>query len=306
MNIDPSWDHYRSFLAVMRDGSLSGAARTLGLTQPTLSRHIDALEAALGRRLFLRSQRGLVPTAAAQAALPYAEAFAATDAALRRATAGETAVAGSVRITASEVFGTERLPPILAEIRRRHPGLALELALSNAVENLIRRDADIAVRMVAPAQEALVARRIGTVEIGFFARSGYLARRGTPEHPDDLRSHDVIGFDSETPALRAMLARYPWIDRDTIALRSDSDLAQLAAIRAGFGIGACQTGIAARDPDLVRVLPVHFAPELRVWLAMHGDLRDSPRCRAVFDMLAAGLARALRPVREKPPVTSGH
>ncbi len=188
------------------------------------------------------------------------------------------------------MVGVERLPPILAAIRRDHPQLALELAVSNAVEDLLRRDADIAVRMVAPAQAALVARRVGAVSLGLFARADYLEARGTPRRVEDLARHDTIGFDRETPALRQMTTRYPFLRRADFAFRSDSDLAQLAAVRAGLGVGACQLGIAARDPRLVRVLADAFAPELPVWIVMHEDLRTSPRCRAAFDALAEALA----------------
>ncbi len=291
---EPPWDLYRTFHAVAKEGSLSAAARVLGLTQPTVARHLDALEARLGRRLFVRSQRGLAPTEAAQQMMPYVESLAATGAALIRAVAAEAGeVGGSVRITASEVVGVERLPPILAAIRRRHPALALELAVSNAVEDLLRRDADIAVRMVAPAQEALVARKVGVAEIGLFAHADYLARTGIPETVDDLVRFDLIGFDRETPALRALLAGFPWLGRASFALRSGSDIAQLAALRAGFGIGACQAGIAARDPNLVRILPGAFSIALPTWVVMHEDLRSSPRCRAVFDMLVEHLGAEL-------------
>jgi DNA-binding transcriptional LysR family regulator len=290
MSVDPPWDLYRSLHAVLREGSLSGAARALGLSQPTIGRHVDALEAALGRRLFLRSQRGLVATEAARQMLPYLEALAATSAALRRAVAAtEGSVGGTVRITASEIVGVERLPPILAALRRRHPGLEL----SNAVEDLLRRDADIAVRMVAPVQEALVARKVGTAELGLYAHAGYLAGRTPPARVGDLAAHDLIGFDRETPALRAFLAGYPWLAAANFAFRAGSDLAQLAAVRAGVGIGVCQVGIAARDPALVRVLPADFAPGLPTWVVMHEDLRTTPRVRAAFDLLAEHLARQL-------------
>ncbi|MFO1142331.1 MAG: LysR family transcriptional regulator [Amaricoccus sp.] len=288
---EPSWDLYRSFRAVADTGSLSGAARVLGVTQPTIARHVEALEALLGRRLFTRSQRGLAPTEAGEAIRPYAEALAATSAALLRAAAGEVDVAGTVRITASEMVGVERLPPIVAAIRRRHPRLALELAASNAVENLLRRDADIAVRMVPPAQEALVARKIGVVRLGLFARADYLEAHTMPRRPEDLGELDLIGFARETPALQQLLSDYPFLQHARFAFRSDSDLAQLAALRAGFGVGVCQTGIAARDPRLVRLLPNAFAPELPVWIVMHEDLRGTPRCRAVYDALVEGLAR---------------
>ena len=291
MNQEPAWDLYRTFLAVLREGSLSGAARALGLTQPTVSRHVEALEAAVGLDLFVRSQRGLDPTEAALELRPYAETLAATTAAMLRAASGHgSAVSGTVRVSASEVVGVEVLPPILTALRARHPHLTIELALSNAVEDLLRRDADVAVRMVEPTQEALVARRVGTIPLGMHAHRRYLERRGVPATLEDLARHDVIGFDRETPAIRAMLRRVGGVDRALFALRSDSDLAQLAMIRAGFGIGVCQVPVAARDPGLVRVLADSFTLPLPTWVVMHEDLRSSPRCRTVFDALVEGMA----------------
>lgn len=291
MTSDPSWDFYRTFLAVLQEGSLSGAARALGLTQPTIGRHIDALETAIGMQLFTRSQHGLIPTDAATELRPYAEALAATAASLLRVASGHgEAVQGAVRITCSEVVGVEVLPPMLARLRAEHPRLVIELSLSNAVEDLLRRDADIAVRMVKPSQEALVAKYIGDIRLGLHAHRDYLARNGTPARLDRLAAHTVIGFDRETAAIRAMMKRISGLDRSTFALRASSDLAQLAAIRAGFGIGICQVPLAARNPDLVRILPESFELRLETWLAMHENLRSSRRCRVVFDALASGLA----------------
>jgi DNA-binding transcriptional LysR family regulator len=293
MNVsEPSWDLYRTFLAVLREGSLSGAARSLGLTQPTIARHIDALEQAFGFELFMRSQRGLAATEAALELRPHAEALAATAAAMLRAASGRgRTIAGTVRISASEVIGAEVLPPILAEMRERHPALEIELALSNEVENLLRRDADVAVRMTEPAQEALVVQRLGEVTVGLFAHRRYLDRCGMPAGLDDLDRHSLIGFDRETPAIRSMRQRLPAFSSARFALRTDSDLAQLAAIRAGYGIGFCQAALARRDPDLVPVLPKVVDLKLGMWIVMHEDLRSTPRCRAVFDGLIAGLRR---------------
>jgi DNA-binding transcriptional LysR family regulator len=177
----------------------------------------------------------------------------------------------------------------LAGLRRDHPELVVELVLSNTIDDLLRREVDIALRMVEPAQEALLARRLAPVQLGLHARRDYLERRGTPRTLEDLVGHDIIGFDRETPAIRAMMAPYPEIGRVGFALRADSDLAQLAAIRAGVGIGLCQVSIARRDPELVRVLETQVAIELGLWVVMHEDLRTSARCRATFDALAAGL-----------------
>lgn len=288
---DPDWDLYRSFGAVLREGSLSAAARALGLTQPTLTRHIDTLETALGLPLFTRSQRGLIPTEAARELAPYADNLAATVAALRRAAGGQGgAVRGAVRVTASEVVGAEILPPILADLQQHYPDLVVELVLSNRVDNLLRRDADIAVRMVEPQQEALLVRRVGAIGLGLFAHRRYAARYGLPGTQEQLNDHRLIGFDQETPLIRAGRQALPFVDNLRFRLKTDSDLATLAAIRCGYGIGICQQGIAARDPDLLPVLPgLLDALPLPTWVVMHEDQRTIPRCRAVFDALVSGL-----------------
>ena len=290
MNPLPSWDVYRTFEAVLREGSLSGAARALELTQPSVARHIDALEKAIGVALFVRTPRGLSPTDAALELKPFAELLASTSAALLRTAEGRLGeVRGTVRISASEVVGIQHLPAILTRLRQRHPALTIELSLSNALDDLLQRKADIAIRMVRPEQKALVAKRIGFIQVGLHAHRDYLARRGVPASLDDLRDHDLIGYDSETPAIRAIAQHYPALDRGAFALRVDSDVAQLSAIRAGFGIGICQVPIAASESDLVRVLPRAFTVNLETWIAMHEDLRSSARCRAVFDALVEGL-----------------
>jgi len=291
-NIDPGWDVYRTFLSVVQEGSLSGAARALGLTQPTIGRHVDALETALACQLFTRSPSGLLPTEAALALRPYAEDMAAMAEALRR-TAGEQggAVTGAVRISASEIVGAEVLPPILTRLRADHPHLRLELDLSNTVADLLRRDVDIAVRMTEPAQDALIVRRLGAVEIGLYAHPGYIERRGAPDTPDALTRHDVIGYATETPATRLLRRTQSWTDGLRFALASDNQLFQLNAVRAGFGIGFAQARIAHRD-GLVRILP-EIGFSLPVCIAMHEDLKTTPRCRATFDALVEGLGAYL-------------
>lgn len=293
---EPGWELYRSFLAVLEEGSLSAAARALGVTQPTVGRHVDALERAVGFALFTRSQRGFLPTEAALGLRPYAQSLAATTAALLRAAsshgdAAQGGARGTVRITASEVVGAEVLPPILAQLRQAHPALVIELALSNRLEDLLQRQADIAVRMVPPTQEALVARRIGDIELGMHAHRAYLDRHGTPAELESLRGHSLIGFDKETAFIRSRTQRQGPLRRAAFALRTDSDLAQLAAIRAGYGVGVCQVPLARRDGNLVRVLPRAFSMKLDTWLVMHEDLRHSPRCSVTFAALSAGLKR---------------
>ncbi|RTL42038.1 MAG: LysR family transcriptional regulator [Rhodocyclaceae bacterium] len=292
---EPDWDLYRSFLHVLREGSLSGAARALGTTQPTIGRRLEALEAALGCTLFIRTPTGLQATDAARRLAAPAEAMAAQAGALRRAaSAGQDDITGTVRLTASETIGGEVLPPILAELQAAHPAIRIELALTKRNEDLLQREADIAVRMVRPSQEALVARRLGTLVIGLYAHPRYAERRGLPTAIDELGGHALIGFDRDMGALRALQQSGLPLTPDEFAFRSDSEHAQHAALLAGLGIGACQAGIAARHPELLPVLPGQVRFELEMWLAMHEDLRNEPRIRQVFDFLADGLERYAR------------
>lgn len=286
MSRDFSWDLYRTFGAVLREGSLSGAARLLGITQPSVARHIEAMESSLGVSLFVRSARGLSPTDAALELKPHVDLLTSTSAAFLRTADGRAGeVRGTVRISASEIVGTLHLPPILTGLRLKHPDLTIELTLSNSADDLLQRDADIAIRMFRPTQNALIAKSVGAFALGLHAHPDYLARRGSPATLEDLSKHDIIGYDIETPALRAFLKSWPILQRPAFALRVDSDVAQLAAIRAGYGIGVCQTALAAMEPKLVRVLPDMFDADLDTWVVMHEDMRTSTRCRVVFDEL---------------------
>ena len=294
-NSEPPWDLYRSFREVAKEGSLSAAARALGLTQPTLARHIAALEAHLGRRLFLRSQRGLAPTEAARA-----------DAALRRGARRHqrrTAPRGDAgggrhrrhgadhrqrdRRRRAAAADPRRDPPPPpgpvagaralqrgrgpAAPRRRHRGAHGGAGAGGARRPPARRGGDRALRPRRLPRGARHARRASPISTASTSSASTARRRRCARWPGATPGSAASGF----------------------GFRADSDLAQLAAIRAGFGIGACQAGLAARDPALVRVLPRAFAIELPVWLVMHEDLRASPRCRAVFDLLAERLGAEL-------------
>ncbi len=290
-----NWDLARAFLAVVETGSLSGAARTLGLTQPTIGRQIGEFETQLGVPLFTRSRHGVRPTQAALDLKPHVETMAAAMAAMKRAASGEADDArGTVRLTASEFMGAAVLPPMLARFQDEHRGIAVELVLSNRITDLLRHEADIAVRMVRPDQAALVARHIGRLPVSLYAHRDYVARRGMPTTLEDLTTHAVIGFDADPWSARALAAQGVPATRDLFKLRTDSDMAQLAALRAGYGIGGCQDAFARRDPNLVPVMPGALDLALDCWLVMHEDLRESRRVRLLFDHLAAELTAYLR------------
>jgi DNA-binding transcriptional LysR family regulator len=288
----PDWHLFRAFLAVVREGSLSSAARVLGTTQPTMGRQVAALEASLGVKLFTRSLDGLSPTEAGLRLIPSAEAMAAAVEAAQRSATGEVDEdRGTVRITASEVIGGEVLPSILADFHSQHPQISVELALSNRNEDLLRGDADIAVRMVRPTQGALVAKRIGRIDVGLYGHRRYLKGHAMPRRLEDLRQHALIGYDRDQAYARLLERMVVPSTREMFVFRSDSDLAQLAALRAGFGIGASQLGIARRDKNLVPVLHSELIYPMEVWLVMHRDLRGSRRIRLTFDHLAENLTR---------------
>jgi DNA-binding transcriptional LysR family regulator len=290
-----SWDHYRTLLAVLDKGSLSGAARALGLTQPTVGRHIEALEAELGAPLFTRSAAGLAPTDAALTLRPHAEAMAAAAEALVRTASGEAeATHGIVRVTAAHIVGIEVLPSILAGFHDAHPEVIVELAISDRFEDLLRREADIAVRMARPTQGALLAKRVGAVPLKLYAHRRYLEAHGVPTTMDDARVAAIIGYDRDIWMERALAERQVQVTREMFAFRSDSDLAQLAVLRAGFGIGACHVPLAARDPNLVPVLEDVFRFEFEIWVCMHEDLKTSRRMRLMFDWLVEGLTAYVR------------
>jgi DNA-binding transcriptional LysR family regulator len=293
MASEPGWDLYRSFLAVLRLGSLSAAARSLALTQPTVGRHMAQLQESLGGRvLFTRSPTGLMPTAAAHELRPHAEDMAAAAAAFTRmGSADIEGASGTIRLAAADVVGVEILPPILSEFRYRYPNTIIELSLSNQMADLLRRDADIAVRMTRPKQKALLAKRVGKLPLQFHAHRRYLERFGYPERLEDLANHTIIGFDRIRPSAVLMNALAAPVSRELFAFRCDHDLAQLSALRAGFGIGICQTGIARRDPDLLPLLAKQFKFDMEVWIVMHNDLKRISRMRLMFDHLSANLAQ---------------
>ena len=287
---DADWESLRTFLAVVREGSLSGAARALQIAQPTVRRRIEGLERDYGVALFTRSPDGLLPTELALALAQPANAMADASAAFARvASASANDAGGTVRITASEVIGAEVLPPILLALRNSHPGLVFELSLNNETEDILGREADIAIRMVPPSQLSLVTRRVGAIRLGLFAHRRFVEVHGLPSSPDVLRPFALIGFERETAGTRALRSHSLLLRSADFSFRTDSDLGQLAAIRAGLGIGVCQVRLAARDRDLLPVLPQAFALELETWVVMHEDLRHVRRLRLTFDALLEGL-----------------
>ncbi len=294
MNIDFDWRLVRAFLAALDRGSLLGAARVLGSSQPTVGRHIAELESQLGVVLFERSGRGLLPTAIALRLAEAARSMEASAHALARSVSGaETVTSGTVRISASQPVAAYLLPPLLAQMRLALPGVQVELVSSNEVSNLLRREADIAVRMVPPEQASLVIKRIGKVTFGAYAHRDYLRRRGVPKQPTDLGLHELIGFDRDESIVHGFAKFGAPVKREDFVFRSDDLNVYWQALRAGLGIGFVSDYVARTDSEIVRVLPMLKIPPLPVWLAVHREIRTNRRIRAVYDFLARGIAAAL-------------
>ena len=291
------WALVRSFLAVLDAGSLMGAARKLQAQQPTLSRHVAELEAQLGTPLFERTGRGVTPTTAALAIADAARQMeAGADSLARALSVQRESTTGTVRITTSQVAASYLLPSVLAALQAEEPGIAIELAASNQISNLLRREADIAVRMVRPAQATLVARKLADLPIVACAHESYLQRAGKPRQPLDLLQHRLIGYDRDDLLLRGFAALGFAITRENFALRTDDQVAYGRLIAAGAGIGFVAAYNLRHWPGVVPVLPMLQIPPLPCWLAVHREIRGSRLVRRVYDYLAqaipAELARA--------------
>ncbi|WDR04632.1 LysR family transcriptional regulator [Devosia rhodophyticola] len=278
MNRSVDWTLWRSFAAVVAAGSLSGAARALSLSQPTLGRHIEALEQHLGIPLFERTLSGLKPNPTALRLLePVELAQSALAEASMMAQGVQQDPSGSVRVTASAVVCHYMLPSILVGIREKFPNIAIELVPTDSAENLLLRESDIAIRMFRPTQLDLITKRLGELPIICCASQSYLDRRGTPQAIEDLYQHDLVGLDrSELIIAHANSLGFA-LTRDHFALRCDSQTNLWELIRAGLGIGFAQRHMVAHTPGMRALLPQLPVPALEVWLTTHRELFTSGR-----------------------------
>ncbi|WP_146348323.1 LysR family transcriptional regulator [Falsiphaeobacter marinintestinus] len=285
------WSLIPSFLAVAETGSLSGAARKMGRSQPSLGRDIRLLEASLGVTLFERHARGLTLSDVGTSLLPMAHQMRDTMNALELTAAGRSQdTGGTVRITASVFASHFILPPILARIREEAPEIQLDLMPSDATENLLFHEADIAVRMYRPTQLDIVTRQIVTLNMGVYAARSYLDHKGWPQTPIEMMQHDLVGFDANDLILTRMREQGWPVTRDDFAVRCDDQAAYWHLIRAGCGIGFSQRVVGNADPGVVELDLGVDVGHLEVWLAAHRTMRQTPRIRRVWDLLARELA----------------
>ncbi len=290
------WGHVRAFLAVAETGSLSAAARALGQSQPTLGRHVRAAEAALGATLFVRAPGGLELTEIGRALLAPAREMAAASARLETLAAGrDMAVSGTVRITASVVVSHYLLPPILARLRQAEPEIEVELVPSDTTENLIFREADIAIRMFRPAQLDILTRKLGDSPMALYATGDLLARFGQPADFDELKRLPAVGLDRSDVIVRQFRDWGLDVTRSFFGVRCDDQAAYWQLVCAGCGVGGMQTVIGDAEP---RVRRLDFQPELpplSLWLAAPDAMRKTPRIARVWDFLAEALTGSPAP-----------
>ncbi|MDA7423549.1 LysR family transcriptional regulator [Thalassococcus lentus] len=284
------WSLIQTFLAVAESGSLSEAARQLGITQPTAGRQVRQIEETLNLSLFNRRPRGLALTEAGAALVPHARAMADNMNALGLVAAGRADhLSGPVRITASVATAHHHLPPIIARLRAEEPDIQIELVPSDESENLLYREADIAVRMYRSEQLDIVTAHLGELELGIFAAKAYLDRKGRPRNFGEMFQRDLVGYDRSDRLLRGMRDFGIEAQRDWFGTRCDHHAVYFELIRAGCGIGFAQTSLGESDPSLERLFPEVPIPSLPVWLAAHEAVRATPRVRRVWDALADGM-----------------
>ncbi|MEC7763718.1 MAG: LysR family transcriptional regulator [Pseudomonadota bacterium] len=291
-NLD--WSLIRAFLAVAETGSLSAAARALGSSQPTVGRQVREVESALGVEVFQRHAKGLTLTETGAAMLPAAKRM--------RDSAGEIALiaagqdmrpTGTVRITASVIVAHFVLPPILARLRQEEPGIQIELVATDSSDNLLFREADIAVRMYRPDQLDMVTVHVTDLPIGIYAATAYLDRVGRPATVDEALKLDWVGYDRSDLMLRGMREMGWSVDRTFFATRTDDQAGNWQLIRAGCGIGIVQIATGQSAPEVERLFPEMALPSLPVWLTAHEAMRRTPRIARVWDALANGLKSAV-------------
>lgn len=293
-NVSFDWNQARAFLATVEEGSLSAAARQLGLTQPTLGRQVAALEAALNVLLFERIGKSLVLTQSGLELLDHVRAM--HDAANRislTASGQSQAIKGRVRITASDVMSAYILPAAIKQLREIAPLLEIDMVATNDIRNLQLREADIAIRHVRPEQPDLIAKLIGDGAGHFYASKSYLEINDRPGSTDDLPNHDFIGFGDNQRMVDTLNQMGISLAVENFRVGSASGLVAWEMARSGLGIIIMSDKVAQDADDMERLLPDMEPMLFPIWLTTHREIHTSRRIRLVFDLLAGFLTKEM-------------
>ncbi len=291
-SINFDWNRARAFLVTAEEGSLSAAARALGLAQPTLGRQVDALEQELGVVLFQRVGRGLELTASGLELLDHVRAMGDAAGRVSLSAAGQSqSINGNVCITVSDIYAAKLLPPIIAKLRGTHPGITIEIVASNTASDLRRREADIAIRHFRPTEPDLIAKKVGDAAARLYATPDYLKSIGNPTTPDGLRDAAFIGIDRGTAMVTGLNALGLNISQDNFPIISGNYTVMWGMVKQGLGIGILDATIGDAEPLVKQVLPDFKPITFPIWLVAHRELNTSRRIRVVFDLLAQELAQ---------------
>ena len=292
------WNQARAFLVTAETGSFSAAARVLHLTQPTLGRQVAGLEQALDLVLFERIGRKLELTPAGRDLLAHMRVMgdAANSASLAASGRAET-VAGDVCVSVTDIIAHYVMPFVVADLRKRAPQIRIRILASNSLSDLQRREADIAVRHVAPTQPELISRKVREAYGRLYASQAFIDRLGPFETAQDLADIDFVAIGDEAEMLGFM---HNWglpITMANFRVLGDSGLAGWEMARHGLGVMPMTDDLASAFPDMQLILP-HLKPvPVPYWLTTHRELHSSKRIRVVYDRLAEILAQRQLPVR---------
>lgn len=289
-----AWDDLRIVLAVAREGDLRKAAAALGVNHSTMFRRLNALERALGSKLFERLATGYRPTDSGQRLLEAAERMETEALALDRDLSGrDTRLTGAVRVTASETLAFGVLSGEIARFRGAHPGIAVELLVDNRVLDLSRREADIAFRAARPAQGDLFGRKLADITWRFYAAPAYLAAHGRPRTLRDLDKHALIGWGEATQPTKAAAWLNKNLPKAAVGYRTGSLVNQMLAAKAGIGLALLPTYLGGGDPGLTALLPTLTDLRTELWLVTHRSLKDTARVRAFMEIVGDGVKKRL-------------
>lgn len=289
------WNQVRAFLATAEEGSLSGAARALNSTQPTIGRQISALEGSLGVTLLERSVRGLTLTQAGRELLDHVRAMGEAATLISMAADGQSQdVTGEVTVTATDLMSAAILPAILAPLRQSAPGIRVRIVATADIRNLMQREADIAIRHVRPNQPDLIARHVADFRGTLYGASAYLERAGRPRTPREVADHAFVGSPDPDRLIAPLHNHGVPVRAENFVMSSDSNVVEWELVKAGYGISLLPEVLCEAEPGIEKVLPSLPSLQFPVWLVTHRELRTNRRIRVVFDTLARGLAEIAR------------
>ena len=286
------WNKARAFLVTAEEGSLSAAARALGMAQPTLGRQVDGLEQELGIILFERVGRGLRLTPSGFELLDHVREMGAAASRVSLTALGQSqALDGTICISASETYAAVLLPPIIAKLRQEEPGIHVEIVVANHASDLRRREADIAIRNFRPTEPDLIAKKIGDANAVLYATPDYIAKIGNPTEPSDLGRAEFVNMDQNGLMIKGLNTLGLGLTEANFPLLTESYLVMWELVRQGAAIGILDAYIGDADPIVRRVIPELEPLVFPIWLVAHRELRTNRRVRMVYDFLAKELRR---------------